>query len=119
MTTDIRDDQRPVRYIKPLGPRVLIKLIRLEERSAAGLYLPEGVREEHDDAVYGEVVEVARAESKGDTSLGENVSGVPLGALVLFPKTAGLTVPWDDALRLLEVKYVVAIVEELDQDALQ
>ncbi len=119
MATDNRGDQRPVRYIKPLGPRVLIKLIRLEERSAAGLYLPEGVREEHDDALYGEVVEVARADSKTEVSLGENVSGVPLGALVLFPKGKGLTVPWDDGMRLLEVRHVVAIVEELDQNELQ
>ena len=84
--------QRPVvRYIKPLGPRVLVRMLKLEERSAAGLYLPEGVKEEHDDALYGEVVEVARADTSTDgPSLGENVSGVPLGAFVLFPKKEGL-----------------------------
>ena len=97
---------RAVRHIKPLGPRVLVKVIKLEERSAAGLYLPEGVKEEHDDACYGQVVEVARAENSEEPSLGENVSGVPMGAFILFPKTEGLAVPWDENLRLLAVKDV-------------
>jgi len=109
-----------VRYIKPLGPRVLVRIVKLEERSSAGLYLPDGVREEHDDALYGEVVEVARAEADVSApSLGENVSGVPLGAFVLFPKKEGLPVPWDDALRVLAVKDVVAVVEEVEPEALQ
>ncbi len=111
---------RLVRYIKPLGPRVLVRVVKLEERSSAGLYLPDGVREEHDDALYGEVVEVARAEADVSApSLGENVSGVPLGAFVLFPKKEGLPVPWDDALRVLAVKDVVAVVEEVEPEALQ
>ena len=111
---------RPVRYIKPLGPRVLVRIVKLEERSSAGLYLPDGVREEHDEALYGEVVEVARAEADDSApSLGKNVSGVPLGAFVLFPKKEGLPVPWDDALRVLAVKDVVAVVEEVEPEALQ
>ena len=78
------------------------------------------MKEEHDDALYGEVVEVARADTSTDgPSLGENVSGVPLGAFVLFPKKEGLRVPWDDNLRLLQVKNVVAVVEEVEPDELQ
>lgn len=109
-----------VRHIKPLGPRILVRVVKLEERSAAGLYLPEGVKETHDDALYGEVIEVARAEEGADESpsLGKNVSGVPLGAYVLFPKSEGLRVPWDEGLRLLLVKEVYAIVEEVEADAL-
>jgi co-chaperonin GroES (HSP10) len=98
----------------------LVRVVKLEERSSAGLYLPDGVREEHDDALYGEVVEVARAEADDNApSLGKNVSGVPLGAFVLFPKKEGLPVPWDDALRVLAVKDVVAVVEEVEPEALQ
>ncbi|MCB9535847.1 MAG: co-chaperone GroES [Myxococcales bacterium] len=111
--------RRAVRYIKPLGPRVLVRVLKVDERSNAGLYLPEGVKEKHDDALYGEVVEVARAEADDDAGLGANVSGVPLGAFVLFPKKEGLRVPWDDDLRLLEVKAVYAVVEEVAPDALQ
>ncbi|MCA9540054.1 MAG: co-chaperone GroES [Myxococcales bacterium] len=110
---------RRVRYIKPLGPRVLVRVVKLDERSNAGLYLPQGVKEEHADALYGEVIEVARAETDATASLGENVSGIPLGAFVLFPKDQGLRVPWDDGLRLLEVKAVCATVEEVEPDALQ
>lgn len=111
----------PVRHIKPLGPRVLVRIVKLETRTRAGLILPEGVREETDQALYGEVVEVARAEDMPDAepTLGTNVSGVPLGAYVLFPKDAGLPVPWDEQLRLLEVKHIHATVDEIDPAALQ
>ena len=67
----------------------------------------------------GEVVEVARADADSEKSLGTNVSGVPLGAMVLFPKEDGLQVPWDDALRLLEVKSVYAVVEEVEPEQVQ
>lgn len=117
---DRPDPQRTVRYIKPLGPRVLVRVLKLDERSSAGLYLPQGVKEEHAQALYGEVVEVARAETDDDDkSLGQNVSGVPLGANILFPKDDGLPVPWDENLRLVEVKSVWAVVEEVEPDALQ
>lgn len=111
--------KKPVRYIKPLGPRVLVRILKLDERSNAGLYLPQGVKEQHAQALYGEVIEVARADGDEDRSLGQNVSGVPLGAFVLFPKADGLPVPWDEDLRLLEVKSVHAVVEEVEPDALQ
>ncbi len=112
--------QVAVRHIKPLGPRVLVRIIKPEDRSGGGLYLPQGVKEEHDEALYGEIVEVARAEADADEpSLGHNVSGVPLGARVLFPKSEGLRVPWDEDLRLLEVKAVYAVVDEVTAEALQ
>ena len=56
-----------------------------------GLCLPEGVKTQHDDALYGQVVEVARTTHDEET-LGENVSGVPMNAFVLS-KADGLTVP--------------------------
>lgn len=120
MTEELEAPERPVRYIKPLGPRVLVRIVKHDNRSSAGLYLPQGVKEEHDQALYGEVLEVARAEAHEDEkSLGKNVSGVPLGSFVLFPKKDGLPVPWDDELRLLEVKSIYATVEEVEPEALQ
>jgi chaperonin GroES len=102
------------RYIQPLGMRVLIRLIPEEARSDAGLYLPEGAKEKMIDAYYGEVVEVARAQESDETGdLGANVSGIPCGSRVLFPKDVGIRVPWNDELRLLEVKHLLAIVEEV------
>ncbi len=96
----------------PLGPRVCVKLIPNEDRSAGGLFLPAGAKDAVAQAAYGEVVEVARA----DKGFGENVSGVPEGAKVLFAKDKGLPVPWNEELRILDVRDVVAIVDEIERD---
>ena len=105
------------RHVMPLGPRVLVRLIRSADRSAGGLYLPPGAKDAVAQAAYGEVVEVARATTDDDEEgFGANVSGVPEGAKVLFSKEKGLPVPWDDELRILDVKDVVAVVEEIELD---
>ena len=63
---------------------------------------------------------VARAEPKPDEELeGANVSGIPFGSRVLFPPKAGIRVPWDAELRLVETKHVLAVVEEVAPDAVQ
>jgi co-chaperonin GroES (HSP10) len=105
---------RPTRIIHPLGMRVLVKVMPRDDRSSAGLYLPETVESSGVDALYGEVQEVARADDDADQTLegGANVSGVPDGALVLFAPDAGFRVPWDDSLRLIDTKDVLAWVEE-------
>ena len=113
---DGEDSRKRIRHIQPLGMRVLVRLAKDDGRSASGLYLPEGVAEKHQDALYGEVIEVARAETD-EESLGANVSGVPAGAFVLFPKDEGFSVPWDTELRILESKAILAVVEELAYDA--
>lgn len=108
---------RPHRLILPLGMRVLVTVIKDQDRTDAGLYLPAGAKEAQDEALYGEVVEVARDRPTTD-DVAENVSGIPHGARVLFRKEAGVRVPWDERLRLLDVKDVLATVEELtDEDA--
>jgi co-chaperonin GroES (HSP10) len=97
--------------------RVLVQIVKDEERTDSGLYLPAGAKELQDEALYGEIVEVARDRPTTD-DFAENVSGVPHGSRVLFRKEAGVRVPWDDRLRLLEVKDVLATVEEIaDEDA--
>ena len=126
---------RVTRHIQPLGPRVLVRVVPAEDRSEAGLYLPQGVKDASASALLGEVIEVARTMPKGDPMLsddddtddddderpdfGTNVSGVPLGSNVLFEKERGVVVPWDDRLRLLEVRHVLAIVDIIPQDELQ
>jgi len=91
--------------------RVLVKVIREEERTDAGLYLPEGAKEVHDEALYGKVIEVARDKPTTE-EMAENISGVPNEAYVLFRKEAGVKVPWDDSHRILDVKDILATVEE-------
>jgi len=126
---------RVSRHIQPLGPRVLVRVVKHPDRSEAGLFLPQGVKESHAAALLGEVIEVARTKGREETTtredddddddepdddaLGKNVSGVPLGANVLFEKDRGIAVPWDDSLRILEVRYVLAIVDIIGQDDIQ
>ena len=107
--------RKPHRLILPLGLRVLVQVIRIEERTDAGLYLPPGAKEANDDALYGKVIEVARDRPTSD-DIAENVSGVPYGAHVLFRKEAGVRVPWDDRYRLIDVKDILATVEEVMVD---
>lgn len=103
--------------------RVLVQIIRDEDRTDAGLYLPAGAKEASDDArlrraasiSWGKVIEVARDRPTTDEAT-ENVSGVPHGAHVLFRKDAGVRVPWDDRLRVIDVKDVLATVEEVQDD---
>lgn len=109
------EPSRVFRVILPLGMRVLVRVLRDEDRTATGLYLPAGAKEQHDEALYGEVIEVAR-DKPSSAEAGENISGVPNGSRILFRKDAGVRVPWDDALRLLEVKDILATVEEHTQD---
>ena len=105
------------RYVQPLGPRVLVRILKDANRLESGLFLPEGAKDAHAQAVLGEVMEVARTLPKAghlvddddddddlDDALGTNVSGVPLGSNVLFPKDKGVKVPWDESLRLLDVR---------------
>jgi co-chaperonin GroES (HSP10) len=103
------------RLILPLGYRVLVSIIKEDERTDAGLYLPQGAKEQHDEALFGEVIEVARDKPTTEEPA-ENVSGVPHGAKVLFRKDAGVKVPWDERLRLIEVKDILATVEEHGAD---
>lgn len=99
------------RLILPLGLRVLVKVLKDDNRTDTGLYLPEGAKELHDEALYGEVIEVARDKPTTE-EMAENVSGVPNNSRVLFRKSAGVRVPWDESLRLLDVKDILATVEE-------
>ena len=101
----------------PLGMRVLVRVLREDDTTEAGLYLPEGAKEKMQEALYGEVVEVARAnaEDPKEDGFGVNVAGVPDGARVLFKKDAGVRVPWNDQLRILETKEVLATVEEISE----
>ena len=112
-STDSKNPMILKKHIQPLGPRILVRLVADSDRSPSGLYLPQGVKEKHQDACYAKVVEVAR-DTVATEDIGENVSGVPLGVHVLFPKNLGLSVPWDDQLRIVNTQDVVAIVEEID-----
>ena len=112
-TSNTSKDRRTVRRLNPLGMRVVVRVRKESNQTEAGLYLPEGSRDSMDESLLGEVIEVASAMDE-DTSEEANVSGVPLGATVLIPKKAGTRVPWDDDLRVVETKEILAIVQEIE-----
>jgi co-chaperonin GroES (HSP10) len=109
--------KKRVRHIMPLGPRVLVRVIHEQDIADSGLYLPAGAKERMQESLFGEVIEVARAKPDDPKEgFGQNVAGVPHGAKVLFGKAAGIRVPWDDDLRILDTKEVLATVEEISAD---
>lgn len=100
------------RAIHPLGYRVVVRILKDHNQTEGGLYLPEGAKQNMQESLLVEVTEVATA-SDEDTDHETNVSGVPLGALVLIPKDAGTRVPWDENLRIVDTEDVLAVVTEI------
>jgi co-chaperonin GroES (HSP10) len=106
-------NRRHIRKIYPLGFRVLVRIEAQTDRTDSGLYLPEGAKEDMLESVLAEVIEVASA-TDTHTEEETNVSGIPLGAKVLIPKTVGVRIPWDEKIRLVETQEILAIVEEVN-----
>jgi len=104
---------RPIQRINPLGMRVVVRIPKEQNMTEGGLYLPEGAKERMDESVIAEVVEVASAVDE-HTQEETNISGIPLRSHVLIPRRVGVKVPWDDSLRIVETKEVLAIIEEID-----
>ena len=103
---------KSIRRINPLGMRVVVKILKDQNISEGGLYLPEGAKEAMSESLLAEVIEVASA-IDDDTAEEANISGVPLGAQVLIPKECGTKVPWDSELRIVETADILAMVDEI------
>jgi co-chaperonin GroES (HSP10) len=123
--------ERITRHVQPLGPRVLIRIIKHPDRLDSGLFLPKGAKDDSAQALLGQVLEVARTMPKAESGffetddshdpydLGANVSGIPVEAKVLVAKERGVAVPWDDTLRIVEVRHILAIVDEIPEGEIQ
>lgn len=100
-------------HVNPLGMRILVRIPDQDSVTDGGLYLPETAKDSMTESVIVEVVEVASAH---DIDLDEdtNISGIPRGSRVLISKRVGTKVPWDDKLRIVDTKDVLAIVEKID-----
>lgn len=103
---------KKIRRVHPLGLRVLVKIQEDSNTTDGGLYLPEGAKSSMAESVLAEVIEVASAH---DDQLSEeaNISGIPLGAVVLIGKNTGVKVPWDERIRIVDSKDVLGIVNEV------
>jgi co-chaperonin GroES (HSP10) len=103
---------RTIRNVSPLGMRVLVQICEKDDVTDGGLYIPDSARKNMAQSLIAEVLEVASA-IDDETDEETNVSGIPQGATVLIDREAGTTVPWDDRLRIVDSKDILAIVDEI------
>ena len=83
--------------IKPLGERVLVKMDKVEEKTAGGIFIPQTAQEKTQIAVV--------------EAIGEDVKTLKVGQKILHDKYAGTQVKMDnEEYLILNIKDVLAIV---------
>ena len=83
--------------IKPLGERVLVKMDKVEEKTAGGIFIPQTAQEKTQIAVV--------------EAIGDEVKTVKVGQKILHDKYAGTSVKMDgDEYLILNIKDVLAII---------
>ena len=83
--------------IKPLGERVLVKMDKVEEKTAGGIFIPQTAQEKTQIAVV--------------EAIGDDVKTIKVGQKILHDKYAGTSVKMDnDEYLILNIKDVLAIV---------
>ena len=83
--------------IKPLGERVLVKMDKVEEKTAGGIFIPQTAQEKTQIAVV--------------EAIGDEVKAVKVGQKILHDKYAGTQVKMDnEEYLILNIKDVLAIV---------
>ena len=93
--------------LKPLGERIVIKVIEDNEQTTGGIFIPESAKEKPQK---GEVVAVGKGEvdDKGE----RKPMDVKVGDVVLYAKYAGTDVKLNDvSYKILSIKDALAIVE--------
>ena len=76
--------------LKPLGDRVVIRVLEQEEKTASGIFLPDTAKEKPSQ---GEVVAVGPGKLQGD---GKRVAlDVKVGDKIIFSKYAGTEVKFE------------------------
>ena len=93
--------------IKPLGDRIVIKVIEDTEQTSGGIFIPDSAKEKPQK---GEVVAVG--EGKTNDKGEKEPMGVNVGDIVLYAKYAGTEVKMDGVeYKILSIKDALAIVE--------
>ena len=93
--------------LKPLGERIVSKVIEDTEQTSGGIFIPESAQEKPQK---GEVVAVGQGEvdDKGE----RKPMDVKVGDVVLYAKYAGTDVKLNDvSYKILSIKDALAIVE--------
>ena len=93
--------------IRPLGDKLVIKVIEDTEQTSGGIFIPDSAKEKPQK---GEVIAVGPGKTLEDGKKDE--MEVKVGDVVLFAKYAGTDVKMDnDVLKILSVKDVLGILE--------
>ena len=83
--------------IKPLGERVLVKMDKVEEKTAGGIFIPQTAQEKTQIAVV--------------EAIGDEVKTVKVGQKILHDKYAGTSVKMDgEEYLILNINDVLAII---------
>lgn len=83
--------------IKPLGERVLVKMDKVEEKTAGGIFIPQTAQEKTQIAVV--------------EAIGDEVKTVKVGDKILHDKYSGTAVKLDNEdYLILNIKDVLAII---------
>ena len=93
--------------IRPLGDKIVIKVIEDAEQTSGGIFIPDSAKEK---SQRGEVIAVGsgKTNDKGEKDPME----VNVGEIVLFAKYAGTDVKVaDETLKILSVSDVLGIIE--------
>ena len=93
--------------IKPLGDRIVIKVVEDTEQTSGGIFIPDSAKEKPQK---GEVVAIGlgKMNDKGE----REPLDVKVGEVVLYAKYAGTDVKTDGIeYKILSVKDVLAVIE--------
>ena len=93
--------------LKPLGERIVIKVIEDTEQTSGGIFIPDSAKEKPQK---GEVVAVGlgKMNDKGE----REPMDVKVGDIVLYAKYSGTDVKLDDTTyKILSIKDALAIIE--------
>ena len=93
--------------IKPLGDKIVIKVIEDTEQTSGGIFIPDSAKEK---SQKGEVVAIGAGKVL-DSGEREPVD-VKVGDIVLYGKYAGTDVKLDkETLKIISIKDVLGIIE--------
>ena len=93
--------------IRPLGDKIVIKVIEDAEQTSGGIFIPDSAKEK---SQRGEVIAVGsgKTNDKGEKDPME----VKVGEIVLFAKYAGTDVKVsDETLKIMSVSDILGIIE--------
>ena len=93
--------------IKPLGDKIVIKVIEDTEQTSGGIFIPDNAKEKPQK---GEVIAVGPGKTL-DSGEKEPI-GVKVGDIVLYAKYSGTDVKIDkESFKILSIKDALAVIE--------